>query len=222
MRILSRPAFALEYQNRLREIRDLLFNADQAYKLIDDYAAIISDPRGGPSMVDADRAMWDYHPVLARVMKGGHGLFYQASRTKTFGGMAQLMKDYVNRRSALIDQALLRDPQVPPTPTIAATCPTNFPIDNLSFRASPAVGNNFAAMKWRIAEITDKTAPAYKPNQPGKYEITPAWESGELTTFNADMAFPSEVAKPGHAYRVRVRMRDTESNFHLGRVIALR
>src|SRR5207247_892250 len=133
----------LEYQNRLRELRDLLFNADQTHKLIDEYAAIISDPRGGPSMVDADRAMWDYHPVVGRVMKGGSGLFYQASRTKTFAGMVQLMKDYVNNRSALIDQALLRDPQLSPTSTIAAACPTNFPVDHLAFRASPFSGSNF-------------------------------------------------------------------------------
>src|SRR5262249_47124435 len=133
--VLSRPVFRLEYQNRLREIRDLLFNADQAYQLIDEYAAIISDLRGGPSMVDTDRAMWDYHPALGRSMKGGHGLFYQASRTRNFAGMVQLMKDYVNHRSAFIDQALLRDPQLPPTPTVAATCPTNFPPDRLTFGA---------------------------------------------------------------------------------------
>ena len=212
-RILSHPAFRLEYQNRLRELRDLLFNSDQTHKLIDEYAAIISDPRGGPSMVDADRAMWDYHPVVGRVMKGGSGLFYQASRTKTFAGMVQLMKDYVNNRSALIDQVLLRDPQLSPTPTITATGPTNFPVDHLAFRTAVLSGSNLAAMKWRLAEITDKNAPAYKPNKPGKYEITATWESEELTTFKPDLAIPPDVAKPGHAYRVRVRMKDSSGRW---------
>ena len=69
-RVLTRPTFKLEYQNRLREIRDLLFNRDQAYKLIDEYAAIISDPNGGSSFVDADRALWDFHPALSRSEKG--------------------------------------------------------------------------------------------------------------------------------------------------------
>src|SRR5438093_654399 len=156
-------------------------------------------------MVDAERTMWDYHPVVGRVMKGGSGLFYQASRTKTFAGMVQLMKDYVNNRSALIDQALLRDPLLPPTPTITASCPTNFPVDHLDFRVAPFSGSIFAAMKWRLAEITDKNAPAYKPNKPGQYEITPIWESEELTTFKPELPIPPDIAKPGHAYRVRVR-----------------
>ena len=54
--VLRRPQFNLEYQNRLREIRDLLFNPEQGGALIDEYAAVISDLGGGPSFVDADRA----------------------------------------------------------------------------------------------------------------------------------------------------------------------
>jgi hypothetical protein len=50
--------------NRIREIQDLLFNTDQTYQLIDEYAAIIDDPCGTPSIVDADRALWDYHPLI--------------------------------------------------------------------------------------------------------------------------------------------------------------
>ena len=64
-RVLARPAFALEFKNRVREIRDLLFNEDQAWQLIDEYAAMIDDPQGGPAIVDADRALWDYNPVMA-------------------------------------------------------------------------------------------------------------------------------------------------------------
>lgn len=64
-RILPKPAFNREYGNRLREIGDLLFNTDQAYQRIGEHAAIIRDPREGPSMVDVDRAMWDYNPVMA-------------------------------------------------------------------------------------------------------------------------------------------------------------
>ena len=64
-RVLSRPAFSLEYRNRLREIRDLLYNSDQAHRLIDELSAMIDDPEGGLSIADADRARWDFAPVMA-------------------------------------------------------------------------------------------------------------------------------------------------------------
>ena len=49
----------------MREIRDLLFNTDQMYPMIDETAAIINTPADGLSMVDADRALWDFNPILA-------------------------------------------------------------------------------------------------------------------------------------------------------------
>ena len=48
----------------MREVRDLLYNTDQAYVLLDELAAMIDDPEGGPSIVDADRAKWDYNPIM--------------------------------------------------------------------------------------------------------------------------------------------------------------
>ena len=56
------PDCIIAYQNRVRELSDLLLNADQCGQIIDECAALIADPNGGPSFVQADRAMWDYHP----------------------------------------------------------------------------------------------------------------------------------------------------------------
>ena len=129
--VLARPGFQLEYQNRLREIRDLLFNTDQAYRLIDEYAAILSGPSGQPSIVDADRAKWDYHPVMVSqhvlTEKAGQGLFYQASPTRDFAGMVQLMKNYVKKRAAFIDNVLLKDSSIPATPTVTSISGAGFP-----------------------------------------------------------------------------------------------
>ncbi len=102
-KILSHPHFRIEYQNRLREIRDLLFNPEQTGNLIDEYASVIWDSAGTPSIVEADRRKWDYHPAMAAGGKAGQGLFYQASSSRDFRGMARLMKDYVRSRGAWIE-----------------------------------------------------------------------------------------------------------------------
>ena len=111
-RVLAHANLRHEYQNRLREIRDLLFNPDQAWQLIEECAAIIADPSGAPSLVDADRVKWDYHPAMANGGKSGQGLFYEASPTKDFAGMVRTMKDYVKTRGAWIDLVTLRLPPV--------------------------------------------------------------------------------------------------------------
>ena len=106
--VLSIPAFRVEYQSRLREIRDLLFNPDETGRLIDECAGIIWR-KGALSIVDADRAKWDYHPIMASRYsmrsKADQGLFYQASRTRDFAGMVELMKAYVKQRCACTSTA---------------------------------------------------------------------------------------------------------------------
>jgi hypothetical protein len=84
----------------------------------------------------------------------------------------------------------------------------------LKFTAQPYKGTApFAAMKWRIAEVTPKDAKPTVPPTPRAYEINPAWESEELPAFQPDVTVPAEVAKPGKTYRVRVRMRDAEGRW---------
>lgn len=208
-RVLSRPAFKLEYQNRLREIRDLLFNPDQAWRLIDECAGIIGDPSGGLSFVDADRAKWDYHPVMAMGGKAGQGLFYQAVPSADFRGMARLMKNYVKTRAAWIDANLLGTVKVPSTPTITNAGAADFPANQLRFHCSDFAGPGaFAAMQWRVGEVADPNAPVSRAKAPAPYEITPVWQSGELTLFNPDLAVPPNTLKAGHTYRTRVKMKD--------------
>jgi len=207
-RVLSRPAFKVAYQNRLREIRDLLFNREQAGQLIDECAAIIADSAGGPSMVDADRAKWDYHPAMAGGGKAGQGLFYQAALSKDFRGMVQLMKYYVKTRGAWIDANLLADGNIPATPTVSQIGTTDSPGSELKFRCSDFSGNGaFAAMAWRAGEVVESGATTSK-SKPQPYEITPVWQSAEYAVFNSDITVPPNVLKAGHTYRVRARMKD--------------
>jgi hypothetical protein len=207
-RILSRPAFKMAYQNRLREIRDLLFNREQAGQLIDECAAIIADPAGSPSIVDADRAKWDYHPVMAGGGKAGQGLFYQAALSKDFRGMVQLMKLYVKTRSAWIDANLLTDANVPATPTVSAIGPADSPANQLAFQCSKFSGTGaFAAMAWRVGEILEPGAATPKPKPP-PYEIKTVWQSGESAAFKPDVTVPASAIQAGHLYRIRARVED--------------
>jgi hypothetical protein len=207
------PTFAHEYRNRMREYRDLLYNSEQTGLLIDQQAAYIYTP-DKPSWVDADRAMWDYNPILrsrqTNPSKAGHGRYYQRAETKDFAGMIQIMKDYVVSRGEWIDERILRDSdQTPLTPTIEYVGQPGFAIDQLMFRTSSYAdpqSDPFGAMQWRIAEITD---PSTYQGGPAQFEITATWKSDELTEFEDSVTIPADRLQVGHTYRVRVRMKDS-------------
>ena len=120
-RIFSNANILVEYNNRLREFHDLLYNNDQAYQILDDLANIIDPPTGGPTFVGADRAMWDYNPIMASGNvdsgKSGQGRFYQRAATKDFRGMVQIMKDYVVSNNRQFD-TYREDSAAPRTPVV--------------------------------------------------------------------------------------------------------
>jgi len=169
--ILSKSTINTQCRNRVREICDLLFNAEQTDQLIDEFAAVIDDPAGRPSIVDADRAMWDYHWVMGSgaypkylnrdaSFKAGQGRFYQEAvdrgYQRDFAGMVKVMKDFVVERRGPMD-SLSSDSAIPRTPSVKATCPPTYPINSLTFETSsfsdPQGSSTFAATKWRIAEV---------------------------------------------------------------------
>jgi hypothetical protein len=219
-RVLAIPEFAVAYRNRMREIRDLLYNPEQAGLVIDEVASFVYEP-GQPSWVDADRAMWDYNPILVSPQvnqgKAGHGRFYaggggiQIPAPGGFPGMMQVLKNYVVSRGAFIDATILTDDsQVPVRPTINYSGQPGFPVDGLQFTSSPFSSSNssFVAMEWRIAEVYHSGTPGYEPGTEWKYEIDAVWESGELTTFDNTLDSSGAGLLPGHTYRARVRMKD--------------
>jgi hypothetical protein len=215
-RVLPLPAFQVEYQNRLRELRDLLFNSDQMFPLIDEYAALVNTPADGLAMVDADRAKWDYNPILANRRytvpeRAAQGRFYVAHPWRSFAGMVHLMKDWVVTRSEWIDGTLLTDPFVPQTPAVSYVGPPERPADGLQFQSTPFVDPHaaFAAMEWRVAEVMRPGLPGYAPNTPNRYEIEATWQSGELSDFVPTMTLPPGVCAPDRVCRVRVRMKNT-------------
>lgn len=212
-KVARNDVFEVDYQNRVRELRDLLYNPEQTGMLIDEFAAMVHQP-GALSWVDADRAMWDYNPILrssqVNPSKAGHGRFHESSSTGDFDGMVQLMKDYVLKRSQRLDRANRTDRRAPETPTVRYVGDSDFALDELTFQTSPFLDPEtaeFAAMEWRIAEITDPQNPHFGTVAP-KYEITPTWESGELSVFDPRWEVPADMVSEGSLYRVRVRMKN--------------
>lgn len=212
-RVLPIANLNREYKNRIREIRDLLFNTDEAYKLIDEYANMIWRTNA-PSFVGADRAMWDYNPIMVssyvNPSKAGQGRFYQAAATKDFPGMVKLMKDYVVSRGNSLD-LLAGDAGTPAKPTITNLSPTGNPANRLAFQSSAYSGGTAgSAMKWRLGEITPSAGrPAFDQDNPRVYEIEPLWESAETSLTPGSVQIPSGIVKVGHTYRARVRHKDT-------------
>lgn len=214
----QKPSLTIEFKNRLREIRDLLFNSDQAVALIEEYAELLRGPRGQLSILDADRFMWDYNPKMAdsayssSLNKAGQGRFYQWPNdpgvTKDFDGGVRRMKDYVAQRSYVL-AAMASDPLIPAAPVISFVGATNYPVDAIRLRTS-AFATPPLTIRWRVGEVSLSNAPAFRPGKPRAYEITPIWESAVLpVAATNEIAVPPGVLRAGHAYRARARVGDS-------------
>jgi len=212
----GQTAMQIEYRNVIREIRDLIFQPEVIEPWIDRAAQIIAD------FSPADRDRWKDAPSDAGYQDFGT-LEWKVQDMKNFafvGGDWPGGSVGAGGQAAYLDQ-LANDggdaAGIPYTPTLASTSPLGFPIDSLTFASSsfndPQGSNTFAAMEWRIGEITDPAAPAYDPDAPYKFEYTAQWESGEITTFNASIHIPGGALEVGHTYRVRVRMKDTSGRW---------
>jgi len=203
----------IAFQNRVRSLNDLLLNSEQFVQLIDESAAVIWDPTGRPSFVDADRAMWDHHPRTEHP-----GTYYQSSPTSDFAGMVKRMRDFVSPGGWSHNRiaSIASDNDIPHTPTVTSTSPAGYPINALTFETSPFSdpqgSYTFAAMKWRIGEVAagsifEEDYGARRES--GKYEIEAVWESEEITDPQATTAaVPASVLRIGRIYRVRCRMKD--------------
>ena len=206
-KVALNPSFNTDYQNRVREIMDLLYNRDEGYKLIDETVKFVWT-NGQPSLVDADRRQWDNHPRLNHKDR-----YYDIASGNNFAGMIRVVKNYFGTRGNWMKSTILtQNSQIPNRPSLTFEGAPEFPIDDLRFTcteySSPS-GSPFAAMEWRVGEIHNPTVPNYDPLQPNVYEIKGAFESGELTTFSTAYQFPPLAVHVDRTYRARVRFKDS-------------
>lgn len=204
---LNHPNIQQGYRNRLRAVRDLLFNPEQTGALIDEYAALIATPVGGLTFVEADRRKWDYHPIMSSsdVMGGKTepGLYYTATPAGTFAGMVRLMKSYVASRSKWVDDALLSGTPLPPAPKLSS--PPSFALSQAPLPFSILnPSSTKGTVEWHLGEITPKDAISLRAKTPRRYEINTLWSTNGPTS----VVLPGKVLEPGHTYRMRARIVD--------------
>jgi hypothetical protein len=151
---------------------------------------------------------------LRKAVTTGGGNDPSVDRQKGYGyKYLEWESRYGGFASATAEPATAADLSFPNKPTITYAGPGGFPANDLTFQSnafSPSAsgGSTFAAMQWRIGEISAPGIPEYDPAQPRIYEIEQVWTSAEISTFNATIRVPVSAARPGHTYRARVRHKD--------------
>ncbi|TWT74577.1 CotH protein [Posidoniimonas polymericola] len=212
------PEAALAYENRLREVTDLLLNNGDAALVIEELANVLA-PGGDQTIVDANQAMWDFHP--RKVKKG---IWYenfnpQLLQSETFAGLVDYMQDFVSPGGYGYNLVQSRGSEsgVPNKPSISYVGAAQFPVDQLVFEASafsdPQGAGSFAAMEWRAAEVRSSQTAGYTSGTPFLYELNSVWESGTQTTFTSQQMAPADAFEPGATYRTRVRMQDADGHW---------
>lgn len=215
----TNPTLWPVYFNAVRELRDLLWQTNQINPLIDEFAAVIAP------FIAADSARWKNAPADAGNYNGitGPGVV-------SLAGLVQDMKNFAftggswpgggvgaGGRAAFLDGlqngvANSEGSQLPVTPTITYVGAPAYPVNDLRFGTSafadPQGAGTLSAIQWRVAEVTDPTAPAYVPGEKFKLEWNASFVSGEITTFASEFRFPASACSAGHTYRARVRHKD--------------
>jgi len=213
---VNRTTQRIELRNAIRELRDLVWYrdgtgrgpfddiADEAYARIAAFwpAEYARWPNPGAQANNPAGAPWKLQDMKNFAFTGWTDTI-NTDPAVGAGGRAA----YLDSISDSLDAG-----QLPTKPTIGYGGAAGYPVDGVALSSSafsdPQPGT-FAAMQWRIGEITDSNAPAYNPAAPLIFEATPVWESGELTPFNASITVPGTALRVGHTYRARVRHKDT-------------
>ncbi|MEZ5304882.1 MAG: lamin tail domain-containing protein [Verrucomicrobiales bacterium] len=198
----EKAAFTREYRNVLRELRDLLWQEESVHAMIDRAAARIAEF----SLADRDR--WLGGPAAAGAESAMAPLENTVAEMKAFAFVADTVDGatLAGGRGAYLD-LIADDPGIPGTPTLTYTGLPGFPANGIAAEAS-VFSPGFdaaAAIEWRLAEITDPTAPAYDPDAEPHYEITATWGATEAAPFAGGVTVPALAVRPGHTYRLRAR-----------------
>jgi hypothetical protein len=208
----------LEYRNVAREMRDLLFQSNQIYSVIDGLAGPIRD------FVPADLARWSNSPAqgnyVSLAMSGpalSGGLAGYVQDLKNFMFIGGTYAWWIDRQTVAVGgwvtrlDTLATDAEIPTRPTITYVGTNGFPVDGLTFQSSafadPQGIGTFGSMQWRIAEVLASNVVVTNPSQV-RLEWDAAWTSPEITTFGSTITFPEFVVQSGKIYRARVRHKD--------------
>jgi hypothetical protein len=211
------PLAKLAYENRLREIIDLLLANGDAGQVVDEFARVLTLGGTTQAIINANQAQWDYNPAKVKP-----GIWYKNFTpgllpSESFHGLVAYMKNFMAPGgygyNLLAGQA--NDVGIPGTPTITYAGAPGYAVDGLRFATSPFTpgGGAFAKMEWRVAEVFNPSAANFTAGTPWIYEIEGTWESGEISTFASEIAVPANALETGRTYRARVRMQDADGQW---------
>lgn len=230
-------AMKMEFRNYVREFRDLLWNRETIEPILEDLAASIRDFAPADQDRWTRMPSWAYSADKDGQHVTGHfsaGTFTWSLEDKVqdmkrfafigdhtwssgVGGSGTSDGGYVppGGRAAVLDVMSRFEGDaaaVPNTPTASYAGPAGYPLDALTFQAGPFSdpqgSHTFAAMQWRIAEVSDVASPDYSPAD-RKYELHALWQSEEIAPYRTTITIPATGFQAGRLYRVRVRMKDT-------------
>ncbi len=226
-RCLKIPALRIEYQNRCRELVDLLCsdaapNGGQAAQLVDELATHVH-PREFPlAWPELDECLWDYHPHTSEkgafyrnpVPGGPDHNFTRTLSTPDFFGFAKFIADYCTDARPKSAWRLndgdpkgygfgylrdeAKDADIPDRPAIAAIGPPQFPINDLRFRCSPYVSPKGAASAAEQWRLGEISAPGIRGYVTGQPR---KYEIEEVWSSLATAPFAAEIKLPPEALR---------------------
>ena len=217
-RSLLHPAILTEFQNRARELQDLLLNDDQAWKVVDEFVSIITDetprviPFGSPiadGFVEVERRRWDYNPVNPTPPRGAGpvGNYYKTPypignqgngppqpynrvlASGDFEGMVQWVKEFIaTSPNGGARLAKMAGGEVDPF-TLAATAPVAIPATpQLTYTGTPG---------YPLNQLTFASTAFSSPD--GQSFTAIQWRMGEIY----DPAVPGFV--PGQPWRYEIQ-----------------
>ena len=221
--LLNYEDFKIQFSNKLRSTIDLLFNPEQLDHLLNSETEKIFGSANGIDWVNLDKVRWS-----GQADPNGNSINYN-----NYGDVINWYRNwFIKRSDHLLKSATSYNttsnidyPQnpvtnpyrqeerlIPTKPTIEYVGAATFPVDNLTFRNSsfsdPQGSNTFAAMEWRIGEWSDPQNPEYNTKCRPRYEITPVWNSGEISSYSQTYSVDGANLKTGRTYKVRVRHKD--------------
>ena len=224
---LGHAELNLRFQNRVRELQDLLLNDDQGWTLVDEFAQLLGSVDGKMGWAEIDAYRWEEDP-RSRAIEGrstSSGSFfvnpYRSTRFPSkrrelvsgdFAGMVQWVKDFIvptgfggGRLNAMAE-----DETIPMKPELAYIGAEGFPLGGIVLKSgefSSPDNDTFRAMQWRLGEIRRVAG------EPYIYEIEPLWNPEPQASFTAETSVPTSALLPGRTYRARVRHQDSSSRW---------
>ena len=212
-------------------------NGGQFGQLVDELSRALCPPGQERTWPELDQAMWNWHPRSnAKGMfyknpcddwRQGGG-WKRTLATPDFAGFCKYLVEFCTDARPVKNYEPndgdqrgygfgylsweAKEEKIPARPTVRFTGPTGFRTNGLVFQvspfASPKGSNQFAAVQWRVGEISAPGLSGYVAGKPRRYELEECWRSEELRQAAAEFRVPSDVCRAGRTYRVRARYLD--------------